>query len=137
VSREQSFREIVRLFKILRSQNPIVWQTWVWRGPQGQSTFGDGCTIDLNWLRGSVTSTGASNLGLPTDTRPSQISDQYIGYVVDGGLVVAMVQREQDADGLVERFAAAGKKLTFVRRVTINLGQVPVLVLIYRSRNEK
>lgn len=134
---EQTFREVIRLFGIFRSENPVIWQTWVWRGPGGVRTFESGCTMDLDFLRRTVTATGASNLGLPTDTRPSQISDQYIGYVVDGGMVVAMVQHEQDADGLVERFAAAGKKLTFVRRVTINLGQVPVLVLIYRSRNEK
>jgi hypothetical protein len=108
LSQEQSFREIVRLFRVFRSENPVIWQTWLWRGPSGERTFGS-CTLDLDLLRGSVHSTGVSNLGVSTDTHPSQIGDDYLNYVVDRGLVVAMVQDEKDADGLIERFAIAGK----------------------------
>ena len=135
VSHERTYREILRLFRILRSENPVLWQTWLWRGHSGERDFGQDCRIDLNRLRGSTHSTGISNLGLPSDTHPSQISDEYVGYVSDGGLVAAMVQYDHEADGLVERFAKAGKTLTFVRREVINLGKVPVVVLIYRSRH--
>jgi len=133
LTHEQSFREIVRLLKILRTENPVLWQTWIWRGPKGERTFGSACIVDLANLRSSTHSTGISSLGLPTDTHPSEITDEYLNYVVDGGLVVAMVQNERDADGLIERFAAYGKKLTLIRREEINLGKVPVIVLIYRS----
>ena len=133
VSHGQSYREIVRLMEIFKSENPVLWQTWIWRGPAGASSFSPECSVDLNFLRRSVHSTGISNLGLATDTHPSQITDEYLNYVVNDGLVVALVQEEKDADGLVERFAAFGKKLTFIRRGSMNLGKVRVNVVIYRS----
>ena len=133
VSHGQSYREIVRLMEVFRSENPVLWQTWLWRGPAGTSSFSPDCLVDLNLLRGSVHSTGVSNLGLTTDAHPSQIADEYLNYVVNDGLVVALVQHEKDADGLVERFAAFGNKLTFIRQGTMNLGRVPVRVIIYRS----
>jgi hypothetical protein len=133
VSYGRTFREIVRLFKIFRSENPVLWQTWIWRGPKGEHTFDTDCIIDLNMLRGTLHSTGISNLGLPTDSHPNDITDEYLNYVVGGGLVVAAVQEDKDANGLIERFASYGKKLTLIRRETINLGRVPVIVLVYRS----
>ena len=136
VSHERTFQEVVRLFKIFRSENPVLWQTWIWRGPKGERTFNSGCVMDLNLLRGSVHSTGISNLGLETDTHPREITDEYLNYVVDGGLVVALVQDEKDVDSLAERFALYGKKLTFVWRGMIDLGRVPVVVVIYRSRQQ-
>lgn len=135
VSHGQTYREIVRLMEIFRSENPVLWQTWLWRGPAGARSFSPDCLVDLHLLRGSVHSTGVSNLGLATDTHPNQITDEYLNYVVNDGLVVALVQDEKDADGLVERFATFGKKLTFIRQGTINLGKVPVRVVIYRSNN--
>lgn len=135
ISNEKTYREIVRLFRIFRSENPVLWQTWLWRGPAGARTFPSGCVFDPNNLRGSVHSTGVSNLGLPTDVHPRQITDEYANYIVDRGLVVAIVERERDADGLVESLAARGKNLTLIRRETIDLGKLPFVVLIYRSRN--
>jgi len=73
---------------------------------------------------------------LETDTHPREITDEYLNYVVDGGLVVALVQDEKDVDSLAERFALYGKKLTFVWRGMIDLGRVPVVVVIYRSRQQ-
>ncbi|MBN9486398.1 MAG: hypothetical protein J0H44_04210 [Alphaproteobacteria bacterium] len=137
VSNEQSFREIIRLIKILKSENPISWQTWIWRGPKGVRTFESGCTLDLDLLRGTMASPGTSQFGLGTYANPGEIPDQYVGWVGDGHLVVAMVQYDKDADGMIERFAKAGKKLTLIRRETINLGKIPILVLIYKSMRER
>jgi hypothetical protein len=137
VSNEQSFREFIRLTRIFRSENPVSSQTWIWRGPKGVRTFESGCTFDLDTARWAMSSPANSQFGSPTDTDPLQISDQYVSWVGDGNLIVAMVQYDKDADGMIERFAKAGKKLTLIRRETINLGKIPILVLIYRSMRER
>jgi hypothetical protein len=133
VSREQSYRELLRLIEEFRSDSPVLSQTWVWDGPTGARTFGPDCQFDLSHLRRSADSIGMSNLG-PTTAHPSQITDKYMIHVADGALVVAMVQHDNDADGLVDRFAANGKTLTLARRQTTNLGKIPVVVLVYRVK---
>jgi hypothetical protein len=135
VSRERAYLAIIDMYRAFRSENPLLWQTWVWLGPRGERTFEQGCQFDVQALRRSVHSTGVSSLGHHLgDRSPQEIPEQQIRHVTNGGLIAVMVQHDMDADGLAERFAASGRKLTLIRREVIDLGRVRVVLLLYRSR---
>lgn len=133
VSNARAYREIIRIFDMLQAERAGPGRALIWRGPAGARTFPSGCIFDLNSLRGSVHSAGVNNLGFETDTHPSQIPDDYVASVAEGGVVMAIVQNDADTDGLIERLSVSGRALTLVRREAINLGKVPLVVLIYRS----
>ncbi|KAB0269710.1 hypothetical protein [Microvirga brassicacearum] len=132
VDAESAYAGIVRLIRLFRLGNPVWWQTWVWIGPDEEAQVGD-CRLRLVKFRGSLISTGTGGLGTSNDRSADDISDQYVGFVTNGGQVVAIVRDPLYLDQLIARFARFGKRLEVIHREEMNFGAIPVILVIYRS----
>jgi hypothetical protein len=133
IQAEHAFDEVIAVNQLLRRFQPVWWKTWFWIGPYETTVSSTGCKNDrLLDFRGSLISTGMSNLGATSDRTANDITDESIGFVSFDGIVGAVVVDRSLLDGLVERFQKAGKMLELVHKEQLQIEGLSATFALYK-----